>query len=145
MKILTNKSLIIKKNCKNFINGIIDTILLKKFSKKNFSKLFFLGLLIAMIICSFDLISKKLIFNYIDQYHQVNSLSQIDYNEVKIFSFFSLVKVYNTGISFGMFNKINNSNVIFTVIQGGIAIALLFWLYQVKNLYLTIALGLVKS
>jgi signal peptidase II len=42
-----------------------------------------------------------------------------------------------------MFNKINNSNVIFTVIQGGIAIALLFWLYQVKNLYLTIALGLV--
>ena len=49
MKILTNKSLIIKKNCKNFINGIIDTILLKKFSKKNFSKLFFLGLLIAIV------------------------------------------------------------------------------------------------
>lgn len=143
MKILTNKSLIFKKNCKNFINGIIDTILLKKFSIKNFSKLFFLGLFIAIIICTFDLISKNLIFNYIDQYHQVNSSGQIDYNEVQIFSFFSLVKVYNTGISFGMFNKINNSNVIFTIIQGGIAIALLFWLYQVKNLYLTIALGLI--
>jgi signal peptidase II len=46
-------------------------------------------------------------------------------------------------VSFGMFNQLKNSDIIFSIIQGGIGLILLFWLYQVKKPYLAIALGLV--
>ena len=66
-----------------------------------------------------------------------------EYQEIKILSFFSLVKVLNKGVSFGMFNQIENSEIIFSIIQGSIGFILLFWLFQVKKPYLAIALGLV--
>lgn len=135
--------MIFKEYCKNFIIKIVNILLLKKFSKKNFSKLFYLGLVISCLICSLDLVSKKYVFKIIDQHGSLFTVNQFEYKEIKVASFFSLVKVLNTGVSFGMFSKINNSNIIFAFIQGGIAIALLFWMYQVKNLYLTIALSLV--
>lgn len=110
----------------------------KNFAIKNFSKWFFLGLGIALIIVFLDLLTKKIIFNLIDNYQLKH-----DYLEIKILSFFSLVKVLNKGVSFGMFNQIENSEIIFSIIQGSIGFILLFWLFQVKKPYLAIALGLV--
>ena len=128
---------------KNFILRIIEKITFKTFSFKNFSHLFFLGIVIAIVVCGLDLYTKKLIFNLIDNRQITDSSSNQNYPELKIFSFFSLVKVWNTGVSFGMFSKIKNSEIIFVIIQGGIGLALIFWLYQVKKIYIEIALGLV--
>ncbi|GDX35515.1 hypothetical protein LBMAG18_00260 [Alphaproteobacteria bacterium] len=128
---------------KDFISRVFEKITLKTFSFKNFSSLFFVGIVIAVIICSLDLYTKKYIFNLIDNYTNLNSLTKQNYPEIKVFEFFSLVKVWNTGVSFGMFSKIENSEIIFVIIQGGIGLALMFWLYQVKKIYIAIALGLV--
>ncbi len=143
MKKLIAKTLSIKDSMLIFGQKILQKILLRNFSFKNFSMWFFLGLLMAILIAGLDLMSKKIIFNIIDQYHLNHQYENSNFNELKIFSFFSLVKVWNKGVSFGMFNQLNNSEIIFSCIQGGIGLALLFWLYQVQKPYLAIALGLV--
>ena len=138
MKKIFTKLLLFKKLLGIFFSRIINKIMFKNFAIKNFSKWFFLGLGIAMIIVFLDLLTKKIIFNLIDNYQLKH-----DYSEIKILSFFSLVKVLNKGVSFGMFNQIENSEIIFSIIQGSIGFILLFWLFQVKKPYLAIALGLV--
>ncbi len=138
MKKIFTKLLLFKKLLGIFFSRIINKIMFKNFAIKNFSKWFFLGLGIALIIVFLDLLTKKIIFNLIDNYQLKH-----DYLEIKILSFFSLVKVLNKGVSFGMFNQIENSEIIFSIIQGSIGFILLFWLFQVKKPYLAIALGLV--
>lgn len=138
MKKIFTKLLLFKKLLGIFFSRIISKIMFKNFAIKNFSKWFFLGLGIALIIVFLDLLTKKIIFNLIDNYQLKH-----DYLEIKILSFFSLVKVLNKGVSFGMFNQIENSEIIFSIIQGSIGFILLFWLFQVKKPYLAIALGLV--
>ena len=98
--------------------------------------LFFIGIAIAAIIATLDLASKKLIFTILQQ-------QEILHPEIKIFDFFSLVMVRNRGVSFGMFNSLENSQLIFSILQGSIAIALCFWLYFNNKKHYTIALGLV--
>ncbi len=149
MKKIIAKTLSINKYLQNFCIQIMQKILLKNFSFANFSRWFFLGILIAVAISFFDLLTKKIIFNLIDrnlqnqQIYAITDMANASNNEFKIFSFFSLVKVWNKGVSFGMFNQLKNSDIIFSIIQGGIGLILLFWLYQVKKPYLAIALGLV--
>lgn len=65
------------------------------------------------------------------------------HHEMRIFSFFSLVKVWNKGVSFGMFNNLENSKIVFSFIQGGMAFLISIWLFfnQTKNM--AIALGLI--
>lgn len=55
----------------------------------------------------------------------------------------NLVRVWNSGVSFGMFNKIENSQLIFCLVQGLIALALTFWLFYNSKKYYAIALGLI--
>ena len=138
-----NSRVKVNKFFKIFMLRIFEKVTFKTFSFKNFSYLFFLGIAIATIVCGLDLFTKKLIFNLIDNRQKLNLLDNQNYPEIKIFDFFSLVKVWNTGVSFGMFSKIKNSEIIFVLIQGGIGLALIFWLYQVKKIYIAIALGLV--
>lgn len=97
-------------------------------------KSLFIGITIAFFITVFDLISKIYIFSLIEKTNQ---------NQIVITSFFSLVQVLNKGISFGMFNGIKNSQVIFSLLQTFIAIILTFWLLKTNNLYISIALGLI--
>lgn len=104
-----------------------------KFSFKNF-KLLFLGLVIALIAAILDLYTKELVFTYLDE----NKTSFIE-----VFSFFNLVTVWNTGISFGMFNGLVNSKIIFAGLQGFIALILLVWLYKNRKTHIACALGLV--
>jgi signal peptidase II len=97
-------------------------------------KLFFLGLLLAVFVAFLDLVSKKIIFDLLENYPN---------RQIEIFSFFNLVKVLNHGVSFGMFNQIENSRIIFSVIQLSIAFILLFWLYGNKKIHFTYALAFV--
>jgi signal peptidase II len=93
-------------------------------------------MLIATIIAILDLASKRLIFTILEQ-------QQILQPEIKIFSFFSLVAVWNRGVSFGMFNSIENPQIILSILQGSIALILCFWLYNNQKKHFAIALGLI--
>lgn len=98
-------------------------------------KLFFLGAFIAIIAMFFDLLSKRLTFAYLQ------SVEPLDY--VEVFSFFNLVRVWNHGVSFGMFNNIASGQIVFSVIVSIITIVMLVWLYRNQKPYLTWALGLI--
>lgn len=97
-------------------------------------RLFILGVLIAILVAGADLLSKKLVFAFLDNYPG---------QQIEIFSFFNLVKVWNRGVSFGMFNQLEHSKIIFSFIQLAIAFILLFWLYNNRKMHFTYALGFV--
>lgn len=99
-------------------------------------KLFFLGIIIAFTVAFFDLLSKRVIFAMLEQQAVANP-------EIKIFDFFSIVEVWNRGVSFGMFSSLENSHIIFSFVQGFIALILFFWLYYNEKLHFSYALGLI--
>jgi len=101
-----------------------------------FKKLFLLGIVLALSVAFLDLLSKRIIFTILEQQNNLNP-------EIKIFDFFSLVYVWNRGVSFGMFNSLENSHLIFSILQGSIAFGLCFWLYYNEKQHFTIALGLI--
>jgi signal peptidase II len=90
-------------------------------------KLFFLGTIIVFFVAFFDLLTKRIIFSALEN---IASVSNIPNPEIKITDFFSLVYVRNYGVSFGMFSKLANSNIIFSIVQFSIAFVLFFWLYR---------------
>lgn len=102
--------------------------------------LFLIGILIAFAVAFFDLLSKRIIFAILEKL----ALEQDTQNpEIKIFDFFSLVYVWNRGVSFGMFNELKNSHIIFTIVQSSIILVLFFWLYYNKERHFAVALGLI--
>lgn len=103
-------------------------------------KLFFLGLAIALATMFFDLLTKRLIFASLEN---IAFTQDIKNPEIKIFDFFSIVYVWNRGISFGMFNEMENAKIIFCVVQGLIALILIFWLYQNQKSYFIYPLGFI--
>lgn len=101
---------------------------------------FFLGLAIAATVTFFDLLTKHITFNALDKIAFEQSLK---FPEIHVTSFFSIVKVWNYGISFGMFNSIANSQIIFSLLQFSIAVILAFWLYKNDKKHITYALGFI--
>lgn len=103
-------------------------------------KHFFIGILIIFLVAILDLVSKRVVFAILDQ----NALEQnIKNPEIIITSFFSLVRVLNYGISFGMFNNLQHSQIIFCVVQLIIVFILFFWLFNCKKMHLTIAISFI--
>lgn len=108
---------------------------------KNFyssKKLFIIGVLISAIICYLDLLSKQIAFNAVDQI-----LLTQDLHYIKITSFFNIVKVWNSGVSFGMFNDLQYGRFIFAVIVAIIAIIMLIWLYKNNNKIVSYAISFI--
>jgi signal peptidase II len=103
------------------------------FTKK---KLFFLGIFIVFLVAFFDLFTKRLIFSILEQ-------QGLEYPEIKVFDFFSLVYVWNKGVSFGMFNELKNSHIILSSLQFSIVVVLFFWLYKNQNLHRTFAISFI--
>ncbi len=99
-------------------------------------KLFFLGLAIAGIVAFLDLYSKNLAFKFIDSLN-------LQHPELAVTGFFNLVKVWNNGVSFGMFNDLAGGKYIILAVNLSILSALLIWLYRNQIMYLTIAIGLI--
>lgn len=97
-------------------------------------KLFFFGLLIAFLVAFADLASKRLVFDILDNEEN---------NRIVFSSFFSLVQVLNHGVSFGMFNNLEHSQIIFSSLQLSIALILLFWLYNNQKIHFTYALSFI--
>jgi signal peptidase II len=99
-------------------------------------KPFFFGLIIATIVAFLDLYSKKVIFEFLDG-------SNSEHPEFVITSFFSLVKVWNRGVSFGMFSNLSDGKYIILFVNLTILSVLLVWLYRNKIVYLTWAIALI--
>ena len=106
----------------------------------NKKKLFFLGIAIAIVVMFFDLLSKRVIFAILDKI----ALDQnIENPEIKICDFSSLIRVWNHGVSFGMFSGVENSQIIFCLVQSLILVILVIWLYRNQKPHFSYALGLI--
>ncbi len=108
---------------------------------KNFccdKKLFFIGILIASILTYFDLLTKQIAFNTVDQAFINKNL-----NYIIVTDFFNIVKVWNHGVSFGMFNDLEHGRIIFASIVALISIFLLIWLYKNENSIVSYALSFI--
>ncbi len=108
---------------------------------KNFlsqKKLFWIGIVIAIIIAYLDLLTKQVAFAYVDKTFVEKGLRYII-----ITDFFNIVKVWNRGVSFGMFNDLEHSKLIFVIIVAFISIILLIWLYKSKNSIVSYAISFI--
>jgi len=103
-------------------------------------KLFLVGTLIAFLVAVCDLFTKRLIFSILESAPLLHNPQS---PEIKIFDFFSLVYVWNRGVSFGMFQNLMHSQIIFAVVQLSIAFILFFWLYKNDKPHITYALSLI--
>ncbi len=99
-------------------------------------KLFFCGLTIATIVATLDLYSKKIVFSFLDNLNY-------EHPEFSVTGFFNLVKVWNKGVSFGMFNNLADGKYIILAVNLSILTILLVWLYRNKIVYLTWALAMI--
>ncbi len=107
-----------------------------KFLKQK--KLFVIGVLIAFITAYLDLLTKEIAFQAVEQNFINNNLPYIIVTD-----FFNIVKVWNRGVSFGMFNDLQHGKVIFAAIVAIISIILLIWLYNNKNPIVSYALAFI--
>jgi signal peptidase II len=103
-------------------------------------KLFFLGLTIIAFVTLSDLYSKKYIFSILDNISQNQNIPN---PQIEITGFFNLVKVWNRGISFGMFSHMENPKYFIIAVNVAIMLGLLIWLYRNQRLYLTVAISLI--
>ena len=94
----------------------------------------FFGLLIALGVVVADQLTKYIVLNYV--------LSE--YAAIIVAPFFAIVRAWNTGVSFSMFNNWGINGV---YILSGIALAIVFmlikWLKNEQNKIIQLALGFI--
>ena len=92
------------------------------------------ALLLVILIVIIDQISKKIIIGMIFNPYRV----------IEVTSFFNMVHVYNTGISFGLFNTGSElGRWILVLVAIALIIVLFIWLFRTKSVYVVICLVLV--
>lgn len=93
-----------------------------------------LGLSIALAALLLDQLSKYYVLHEV-----LGEMSAIAYT-----SFFNLVRAWNTGVSFSMFNDYGSlGTIMLSVVASGIVLFLLIWLKDEENSLSQVALGLV--
>ena len=93
-----------------------------------------LGLSVALLVIILDQATKYYVMDYI--------LSE--YGIISYTSFFNLVRAWNTGVSFSMFNNWGNLGaVILSVVALTIVGFLLYWLYGEKIRLIQVSLGFI--
>lgn len=92
------------------------------------------GLIIAAVVIAADQLSKLWVLN-----HLLGEQTVIVYAP-----FFNVVRAWNTGVSFSMFNNYGNLGaILLSVIAGVIVVFLIYWLYQEKDKLAQAALGMI--
>ncbi|MCE3232047.1 MAG: lspA [Rickettsiaceae bacterium] len=92
------------------------------------------GLSISALVILLDQWSKYYVFKIIDAFnHPV----------IEVLPFFNLVKVYNYGVSFGMFNGLEYGKYILSAVAITITLILCFLLFKATKSYIAIAYGLI--
>lgn len=93
-----------------------------------------LGMSVALLVIIFDQATKYYVMNHI-----LNEYGIISYA-----SFFNLVRAWNTGVSFSMFNDWGNLGaVVLSVVALTIVGFLLYWLYNEKVRLIQVSLGFI--
>lgn len=94
----------------------------------------YLGLLVAIAAMIIDQLSKYIILKYV----------LTEYAAVIIAPFFAIVRAWNTGVSFSMFNNYGIKGVyVLSSVALIIVVMLLKWLKDEKNNVIRVALGLI--
>jgi signal peptidase II len=106
--------------------------LLKNFQIKN-KQYFRNALIIALVIMACDLISKHFMFAFLDNHG----------GYVEIFPFFNLAKVYNPGVSFGMFDNLENPRIVLVIFASLILLFVLYWLAGTEDKLIAISLSFI--
>ncbi|MBL6665207.1 MAG: signal peptidase II [Rickettsiales bacterium] len=104
------------------------------------NKLFLKSLLIAFIVAVLDLLSKRVIFAILEN---IAMRDRVDYPQIEVLPFFNIVYVWNRGVSFGMFNNIENAHLLLSILQFLVALVIAIWMYNNKNKFFTVPLGLI--
>lgn len=105
----------------------------KNFLPKN-THLFNQAVIIVLLVIIADLLSKVLIFSY---------LADHGLYQVEITGFFNIVRVYNTGVSFGMFDGLAYGKYLISIVALLIVAYLYHWLCTIEDKFLTYALSFV--
>ncbi len=93
-----------------------------------------LGLSVALIVLICDQLSKFWMLHYVLAEKSV----------IEIFPCFNLVKAWNTGVSFSMFNNGGTLGVVaLSFLALAIVAFLIKWLYSEKNQWIQVALGMI--
>lgn len=94
----------------------------------------FLGLAVAFAVLVIDQFSKFYILNNV-----LEDRAMIIYT-----SWFNLVKAWNTGVSFSMFNDWGMlGTILLSLLAFGIVLLLIFWLSKEKSRFLQVSLGFI--
>ena len=104
------------------------------------NKLFLKSLFIAFIVAVIDLLSKRVIFAMLEN---IAMRDMVNYPQIEILPFFNLVYVWNRGVSFGMFNDIDNAHLLLSILQFGVALIVAVWMYHNSNKFFVLPLGLI--
>lgn len=91
-------------------------------------KYFFIAITCSIIIAYLDLLTKSIAFNAVEN-NYINS----GFPFIIVTDFFNIVKVWNRGVSFGMFNGLEYSKEIFVILVTLISLCLSIWLYKIKD------------
>ena len=103
-------------------------------------KLFFKGIILALILMAIDLYSKNYVFEFLDS---LKIEGENYYYGIEVTSFFNLVQVWNNGVSFGMMNDWAHAKILIIILNILIISILLIWLFKNKHPYLTVAIAFV--
>ena len=81
----------------------------------------------------------------IDQLTKYGFFALVDENggTIEVLPFFNLVKVYNTGVSFGMGGSVENSHLIFSLLALAIVAVLCYFLFKEENKWHAYAYSLI--
>jgi signal peptidase II len=111
-----------------------------EFNKKIINnKLLIKGFVIALCIFILDQITKYFAFKAVTNVIIQTGRTQ---NVIKITEFFNISKVWNTGISFGMFRNMYANQVILSIITIAIIVILIRWMLKIEKSYLMIAVAI---
>jgi signal peptidase II len=94
------------------------------------------GLGISALVILIDQWSKYYVFKMLDAIN-------VDHPAIEVLPFFNLVRVYNYGVSFGMFNGLEYGKLILSFVAIFITLVLCVLLFKVKKTYLAVAFGLI--
>ncbi len=94
---------------------------------------FTLGVAVAFVTTILDQVTKYGFFALVEKHH----------NFIEVLPFFNLVKVYNTGVSFGIGGNMEYSHLFFSILALSITAVLLYWLWKETHRLSAIAFGLI--
>lgn len=102
--------------------------------------LFICGIVIGLVVAYLDQITKLWA---VDKVEAVMHKTMGVHQAIKVTDFFNLVRVQNTGVSFGMFSGANNGNALLLVATMIITSIVVIWMWKNSSKYIMWALAFV--